>query len=314
MMLINGGKYVNKKLTELFQGYGLEVTGNHAYGVIEGYETNVEAKGPQFYFTICFYANDETKSLISKEIKNLKLSFFSHTMVSTGLQFSKNDWTVGTFVKNFPNALSKIIAILNKYEVPGITHCPLCGEELDLATSQKYTIENTFITLDEKCVESINTMIKEENEAFENAPNNYLRGTLGACVGAIVGVIVLVILFFLGYISSLSVIVGIALGTFLYKQFGGKPTKIMVGIVSVINLVAMLLAIYILYYRAAGVLAPDYGFSSTGMEAFRDMMSVEEFSNEFIMNMAMTALFSVLGAAIIGFSMFKSLKREKPVK
>lgn len=55
---------MNKKLTAFFTQYGLNVTGNIAYGALNGYETSVHFSAPfetsACYVHVSFYATPES--------------------------------------------------------------------------------------------------------------------------------------------------------------------------------------------------------------------------------------------------------------
>jgi hypothetical protein len=92
----------------------------------------------------------------------------------------------------------------------------------------------------------------------------------------------------------------------------GKEDKVMLLICSVVSLVFTIVNYLVLYIMAAIALAPEYNFESTGIEAFSDMMTVNEFSTEFSTNLIMTIAFTVLGIGIQVVSMNKKMKLEKP--
>ncbi len=309
---------MNKKFEIFFKDLGMEITGNGAYGVYENYEFNAitQVFNNQTPLTIhlSFYANDEIKRSIVNELRDLKLKYFKYSTDTFGLSLGLNDLTVGRLVKRLPDVLKQVLNILNKYEVLTAEYCPVCGKKLDEATSKKYNIEGIFITLDEKCVEDLNAVIQAENKEFKDAPNNYLLGFIGAVVGAIVGVISFIILYFIGYISALSSLISIALGTFLYKKLGGKQDKIMIIIVTLVSIISMLLTVFIIYFLVANVLAPNYGYTSTGFNAFKDMMKVKEFANEFTINFVMTLVFTLLGVVGQVFYLTRSIRRQPEIK
>lgn len=308
---------MNKKFEAYFKSCGMEINGNNAYGSMNGYEVNgwirmLDNKTP-FMLHISFYANDDTKRVILNEIRDLKIKYLNITSDIYGMSLGLNDITVGKLIQRLPEIMNQIFEVLNKNEVLGIGYCPVCGNELGVE-GQKYKVSGIWITLDQNCVQNLNAQINMENQDYNDAPNNYARGVIGALIGAFVGVVSYIVIFLLGFISALSAFISIALGTFLYKKLGGKPNKMMIVIVSTISVVAMLLTVFVLYYIVAIALAPDYGFSSTGLKAFTDMMSINDFSGEFIANLVMTALFSVLGVVGQIVYLVKSIQRQQEIK
>ena len=82
---------------------------------------------------------------------------------------------------------------------------------------------------------------------------------------------------------------------------------------ALISVASLLLTVFVLYMNAATILAPEYGFSTTGMDAFSDMMTVSEFSTEFTSNLLMTILFTALGAGFEIYNLSKKVQRVQKI-
>lgn len=309
---------MNKKIDTYFTNLGLKVTGNTAYGKFEGFEVNalvvpLDTVAP-VKMHVALYAPVEVKAAIINELKALKFKWFVADADVYGISLGFNDaLTMGRLVDRMDDMLDKIFAVFKKHEAKGLGYCPVCGEELKEET-KKCQIGFAQITMDISCVSDINKAITQDNEEFKNAPNNYLKGTIGALLGAFVGAVIFVVLFYFGIVSALTSLIAVLLGTYAYKKLGGKPNAMMIVIVTVISVVSMLLTITGIYVLAAEVLAPEFGFSSTGIQAFTDMMSVQEFSSEFATNFSMTAVFTALGVIFEVFQLSKSIKRQDTIK
>ena len=308
---------MNKKFTEYFTGLGFNIIGNNAYGEINGYSVSADVKmldnKAPLKLHIALYASAETKLDIIYDIIGLRIKYLSYEANAYGILLGLNDVTVGALLKKMPNIIENIFAVFTKHNALGIGYCPLCGNEVSLE-SKKYHIDWALIQMDENCVANLNEVINEENKDFNEQPNNYIKGTVGALIGAVVGAIAYIVLFYIGFISALTAFVSVFLGAYLYKKLGGKPNKVMVLIVAVVSILSMLYTVYWLYLAAANVLAPEYGFSSEGLAAFIDMMSVQEFSSEFISNLGMTALFTFIGVFTQINQLSKSVKRQGTIK
>ena len=309
---------MNKKLKEYFEGLGLSVKDNGAYGYFKGFEVSANVRmldqvAPVKIRVNFFTSFDERVKIIS-EIKQFNFKYFTAELDRYGIKLGFNDpLTVGKLLNRMPEMLYKIFEVIQKYEVKGKGYCPVCGEELN-EEAKAYNIDGYAITLDNKCMGNINNLINMENKEFKDSPNNYLKGALGACIGAIVGILAYVILFFIGYVSSLTSFVAILLGAYLYKKFEGKQNAVMIVIVSSISILSMLLAVFGIYVLAAQGLASQYGFSSFGIEAFFDMMTINEFSKEFTSNLTMTFFYTVLGVVFEIVRLSKTVKRQGEIK
>ncbi len=305
---------MNKKLKTYFEGLGFSIQGNDAYGNLKGYEVSanvamLDTVAP-VKLHVNLYANIEVKAQMINAIKALNFKYFVVDADIYGIVLGFNDpLTVGKLLNRMPEMLDKIFEVFAKYEAKGIGYCPICGELLK-EESKQYKIEWCLITMDIDCVKNVNNVIENENKSFDETPNNYLKGALGAAIGAFVGAVAFIILFFIGYITSLTAFIAILLGAYLYKKFEGKQNYMMIVIVSVISIVAMLLAVFVIYFLFSQSLAPEYGFSSTGIKAFTDMMTIRDFSSEFTSNLGMTFFFTIIGVAYEIYALSKSIKRQ----
>lgn len=225
---------MNKKVISLLQQYGLTVTGNTAYGIMQGYETSLRSPSPMeqsaYYIHVNFYATDEKKQEIAAELGRTGIKLTA-TPSAYGLTICFPAAFAGTLVKNLPVLFDRLIALLKQNELPGADTCPYDGKPLIEAEKKRCSINGFYVTLNNDCVSSINRQIEEENRAFANAPNNYMQGICGALLGGIVGAACTIALYYIGFVSSLSAIIAVLLGAFLYRKFGGKPNVMMIVIV-----------------------------------------------------------------------------------
>ena len=235
---------MNKKVISLLQQYGLTVTGNTAYGIMQGYETSLRSPSPMeqsaYYIHVNFYATDEKKQEIAAELGRTGIKLTA-TPSAYGLTICFPAAFAGTLVKNLPVLFDRLIALLKQNELPGADTCPYDGKPLIEAEKKRCSINGFYVTLNNDCVSSINRQIEEENRAFANAPNNYIRGICGALIGGVVGAGLVIGFYFLGYVASVAALIAVMLGAFLYRKFGGKPNTVMIVIVSVVSLIFILL-------------------------------------------------------------------------
>lgn len=83
----------------------------------------------------------------------------------------------------------------------------------------------------------------------------------------------------------------------------------MIIIVSVISILAMILGLLTVYVLYAKYIAKDLNLSYSGIEAFKEFMSVSEFKKEFISNFSMTIVFTALGVVYEIIVLSKSVNR-----
>lgn len=112
-----------------------------------------------------------------------------------------------------------------------------CGKDCESDTDIKiYNLGSSIVLLCPSCANKIQKSMDEAYEDFNNEPNNYLSGTIGALLCAIPGVIVTFIFFLLERLTALSGAVYYLLAMKGYKWLKGKFNKVGVLIVGIISL------------------------------------------------------------------------------
>ena len=307
---------MNKKVISLLQQYGLTVTGNTAYGIMQGYETSLRSPSPMeqsaYYIHVNFYATDEKKQEIAAELGRTGIKLTA-TPSAYGLTICFPAAFAGTLVKNLPVLFDRLIALLKQNELPGADTCPYDGKPLIEAEKKRCSINGFYVTLNNDCVSSINRQIEEENRAFANAPNNYMQGICGALLGGIVGAACTIALYYIGFVSSLSAIIAVLLGAFLYRKFGGKPNVMMIVIVSVVSLILIGAAFFVSYLIAAGTAAAEAGLHMSALDALLVCLDDSEFASAFYSDFAMLFVFTIVGIVIVVISLVRQIKRPKNI-
>lgn len=308
---------MNKKLEEFLLKYNLQIKGNEAYGYIRGYEVNF------YYFPtdniapvrwhVTFNIPDNIKAQILEEIRKVDIKKLKYDVDIFGMLFGIDDITLGKLLTRLDEVLNFIFDILDANGVKDGSFCPLCGEEF-VEESKVYDINGIKHKLHVTCGKEIADAFDESNKEFEALPNNVLKGTLGALIGAVVGCVSYVIFYLLGFISTISAIISIFLGGLLYRKFGGKPNFIMIIITSVLTIVTLMLTVYLLYGFTATGIAAEYGITLSITEAFKVFMEEPEFSKAFYSDLAMTVLFSVVGAIYQAISLSKAIHRKNKIQ
>lgn len=307
---------MNKKVISLLQQYGLTVTGNTAYGIMQGYETSLRSPSPMeqsaYYIHVNFYATDEKKQEIAAELGRTGIKLTA-TPSAYGLTICFPAAFAGTLVKNLPVLFDRLIALLKQNELPGADTCPYDGKPLIEAEKKRCSINGFYVTLNNDCVSSINRQIEEENRAFANAPNNYMQGICGALIGGVVGAACTIALYYIGFVSSLSAIIAVLLGAFLYRKFGGKPNVMMIVIVSVVSLILIGAAFFVSYLIAAGTAAAEAGLHMSALDALLICLDDSEFASAFYSDFAMLFVFTIVGIVIVVISLVRQIKRPKNI-
>lgn len=309
---------MNKNLVELFKGYGMSIDGNRAYGIVKGYEVSMYMKTfdnvTPFRMHFAFYANDDQKRGIENLMSNIDIRGVKG-FTKFGLELGMNDLTVGRLAKRLPAIIDGLLNAISANGALGFGYCPVCGKQTEEGNVKKCRIDGFDVTVETGCVENLNAALAEENEQFKNAPNNRLRGFLGAVIGGIAGGGCVAIFYAIGIFSAISAIVSVVLGAFLYEKFGGKPNKSMLVIVAVTTLVCMYLAVFIAYLVDASLELKEVGISSvSAFEVLKLALQDKQFAQAFYTDMAMVLLFSLLGIGFEIFYLSKKIKRKKNIE
>ena len=307
---------MNKKLAAALQQHGMTVTGNSAYGTVQGYEMSLRAPSPMeqsaYFLHVSFYASEEKKQEAANEIarfgNKLRVENSAYGLTIT---LPPPVFTLNPMIEAIGVLFEKLPALFKQKEIPGADVCPYDGNPMT-ENSKRCVMNGFFVTLNNDCIGSINKAIEEENRLFANAPNNYLQGICGALVGGVVGAALVIALYFMDYVASISAIIAVMLGAFLYRKFGGKPNAVMIVIVSVISLIFILIG----YYAAVIIdiiseFSLDFG---SGIELLNlNLAENPEFSKLFYTNLALLLVFTALGIGVMIFSLVRQIKRPKNI-
>ena len=307
---------MNKKLAAALQQHGMTVTGNSAYGTVQGYEMSLRAPSPMeqsaYFLHVSFYASEEKKQEAANEIarfgNKLRVENSAYGLTIT---LPQPVFTLNPMIEAIGVLFEKLPALFKQKEIPGADVCPYDGNPMT-ENSRRCVMNGFFVTLNNDCISSINKAIEEENRLFANAPNNYLQGICGALVGGVVGAALVIALYFMEYVASISAIIAVMLGAFLYRKFGGKPNAVMIVIVSVISLIFILIG----YYAAVIIdiiseFSLDFGSAIELLNL--NLAENPEFSKLFYTNLALLLVFTALGIGVMIFSLVRQIKRPKNI-
>lgn len=307
---------MNKKLAAALQQHGMTVTGNSAYGTVQGYEMSLRAPSPMeqsaYFLHVSFYASEEKKQEAANEIarfgNKLRVENSAYGLTIT---LPQPVFTLNPLIEAIGVLFEKLPALFKQKEILGADVCPYDGNPMT-ENSRRCVMNGFFVTLNNDCIGSINKAIEEENRLFANAPNNYLQGICGALVGGVVGAALVIALYFMEYVASISAIIAVMLGAFLYRKFGGKPNAVMIVIVSVISLIFILIG----YYAAVIIdiiseFSLDFGSAVELLNL--NLAENPEFSKLFYTNLALLLVFTALGIGVMIFSLVRQIKRPKNI-
>lgn len=313
---------MNKHIKQYCEEKGLTVDGNTAYGTLNGFETNFKLDNLDNYnplkFHINCYTTDEQKRNIESELRKKAFKFFRWQFTRYGIFIGVNYFTNKSAAKRLPSLMDETIEVLKSNGALGTGYCPICGKELTADANRPYSIDEIYrlkVTADDECVNDVNKVIEAENVDYNNAPNNYAQGFLGALLGGLAGALIAIVLSFAGYVATISSLVACGFGSFLYVKFGGKRNKMMIVIVTITSLICVVSSMFVIYIILSAQAAKEAGLIMTGLEAFTYLMNnVEEFKKAFFSDLAMSILFAVVGVILEIAVEVRKLKRPGKIK
>ena len=310
---------MNKHISNSLSEYNFTFDKNYAYGFIDGYEVNVYnnpmAIGPIFMFST--YLSQSKKNDFVIKMNSLKIQLLQVQTYDFGVILTIGAMTAGTFEKKFKTVLPQILGILNELEAPKSDICPQSGEQIDELNSRTIVLPNSKIKirLSNNAISTVNSVIEQENNNYENAPNNYLKGFGGILIGAIVGVIIAYIFSLANIITAIAPLVSILLGIFLYKKFGGKPNYTMIAMSFITTLVALLGALTLVYIIAANKVTLEAGLNYRGFDALMYCIkNSPEFKRYFFADLALNGFFVLLAEGFTIYRLILSIRRPKNIE
>ena len=207
-----------------------------------------------------------------------------------GLAATVNGMTANSALKKLTEKLDATITYLNQNEAKGVGYCPCCGEECDLLKTIR--VNDVYVSLDEKCYNEVAKVAAVEEQQYNEQPNNYLKGFIGAVLGAGIGAVAWIVLYYIGFLSALTAVLAVFLGNYFYVKFGGKANNVKNIIVAGVSLIVLVLACVGIYYVEVGnIIAAN----NLNMTPFELIFSNEEIMGLFVSDMAMNVIFTIIG-------------------
>lgn len=273
----------------------IEKERNVFYGEYKGYEItlHVVQQGLELYFN-CFAPQTVKVKACNIFIETDNKSFTNATLSPFGLHLITNGMTVNSSLEKLEKKLEAVINYLNENGAKGVGFCMESGEETFYLETIK--LNDVYVTLSKESVAKLNEEINKANEEFEQVPNNYFKGVVGAFIGVGIACIAWIILYFLGFFSVITAVLAVFLGNYFYVKMGGKANNTKTLIVAVISLVMLLLTCLFLYlYYARIFMEMDH---ITNLTPFEYIMKDQEMKSAFTSDMLMNAIFTVIGVLV----------------
>ncbi len=183
-------------------------------------------------------------------------------------------------VKKYIAFMEDITAFLK--DVTATDCCPFCGETLE--GSEDIRLVGTYGRMfhaHEHCFDEYTEQVKSGEIKEAQAPNNTLRGLLGAIIGSLAGCIIWALMFLFTDYFVVIVAFLISMGAaFMWGKFGGKNNKTKIAVVWAVSIIMMLLtmlASYLIFVAVSvdGNVFENFIYNLQVTPSFRSLVIVD---------------------------------------
>lgn len=303
---------MKKQLEQFAAEHTLSRNGNDMYGSYNGYQVSIRWGGwSSASFYVGFHVNLGNKMnevvnwLNVAQKKQLRIA--NVTIDGSGLYCIFTNMTLGSSLKKAHEVLYAVTEYLKMQGIPGDV-CPYCGQPME----EKKLVEDNYCLFyaHEACFNSKLSQVEGVESAEASMPNNYLRGFLGALIGGIVGMLIFWGLFQLGFLASISSLIGAVVGSLLYTKFGGKNNKMKIVIIAIVVFVLTAAAFFLCYLQVVSDAMAQAGVYGSAIEMLGYLLETDqEIRAAFWGDFAMSIIFTVVGIVVVAMSMVRQQKK-----
>lgn len=292
---------MNKKQISFFTEQGFEIDGNGAYKVVRDYQVAACSKWTGYGTLIVFkmfsnLANSQQEALkeyLKTNKKELKIS--SWEVDAFGVQIC-----MGNFLNvKAIHAVDRITEEMVRLEAKTKEYCPITGE---IAENQKRINFQGFpLSINEASAQAIEEEIRRAEEEYQNSPNNYAKGIVGAIAGGAIGAVVWVVVgALLGLVSGWIAFLIAFLAGKGYDKMKGKANYTKIIVSSVVTLAYVVISMFLIYVLIVKSTMSEYGIEGSAVSLLFQILGEDaEVRSEFLLDLVLGLVFGVIG---VGFS------------
>ena len=309
---------MNKTLNEFLQRHMFTYDPKTGfYGKLNGFQIsgNLNSMNGSSYCTVNVHLSEEAAEKVAQWIEDNKKKYgLMNPSYSTNSIYCVINPPIIGVAKKYIAYMEDITAFLASVATPDC--CPFCGEPLE--GSDDIRLVGTFgrmFRAHEHCFDEYIVQVNNSESLAAKAPNNTLRGTLGAIVGALAGCVVWVLLYFIGYIAVIAAALASLGAAYMWGKFGGKNNKIKIAIVWIVTLVMIMLAMLTAYLIGVQMVineiiaGGDEVVTRNAFEGFIILMrELPEFRNEVMIDTAVSFVFVIIANAVMTVNVLKTHK------
>lgn len=287
------------------------------YGKLNGFQVSGNLNGMTgSYCTVNVHLSEEAAEKVAAWVENNKKKYgILNPAYSTNSVHCTINPLFG-LTKKFIAFMEDITVFLADVATPDC--CPFCGEPLE--ESGDIRLVGTYgrmFRAHEHCFDEYVEQVANGEAEAAKAPNNTLRGLLGAVVGALAGCVLWVLLYFIGYIAVIAAALASFGAAFLWGKFGGKNNKIKIVVVWAVTIVMMLLAMLVAYCIEVQMVINEIvaeGGEAVTYNAFEGFVyllrELPSFRNAVLVDTLVSFLFIVIANICTTVSVLKTQKLE----
>lgn len=297
---------MNKFLSAFCAENGIDCEKTNFYGELKGFQVSGTVVGSNITVAVNVHIDEAERTQIADWLGGNKRTYSLN-------QFSVDENGFYSVIYAF-NAPKKCVAYLENaieylvsFKQPHC--CPFCGNELS-EDKRLVGIGANKMYAHEKCFDEYCERVRNNEIQTASAPNNYLKGTLGALAGCLVGAILYVIFYsIVGVISWICALIGSLLAAFLWDKFGGKNDKIKIIIIWVITIVLITIAMFISYLIVVNTeLAKEGLEGESTFEWFKLLLQIDEFRLAVIRDTVLSYVLLIVGNVWTTINLIRSQK------
>lgn len=311
---------MDKMLNEFMEGKNLTVEGNMVYGSYRSYQMatitnafNVNFCGTQIFTKLNVEERELVKTYLTENKAELKLLNFE--VNDYGFYFKVKTITKKSGYENLKQALDKVIDFISSKEIKNENYCPITGEELT-EDKKLLTIYGFKAYVGADSASEMERLEAAAEEEYQNSPNNYLQGILGALgLGAIGAVVWIVVGVFLNIVSGWIAALIAFLAGFGYEKMKGKPNNVKIIVSAGVTLFYIVLSMFLIYVFIVLREMNNYGLEGNPISLLFDLFELNpDAKTEFFQDLALGLVFGIIGIVISSINMRNTLhKRSKNI-
>lgn len=284
---------MNKFLSGFLAENGFVFDNTTFNGELKGFQVSGVVNGSNIRAAVNVHLNEGETAQIGNWLQDNKraFSFIRYYVDENGFYGEINAFSAAKKCVQF---LESAISYISSFKQP--YRCPFCGDEMT-EDKRLVGIGNNKMYAHEKCFDDYCEQVRGNEMQIAAAPNNYLKGALGALAGCIVGGGLFIFLYcVLNLIAGIAGIAGSLLAAFLWDKLGAKNDKVKIIVIWVMTIIIFTVAVFAGFLIDIAVEFPGENALDIFLTLISSNASVaKEYQGAVIYDGVMSAIFILVG-------------------